>query len=89
MFGPPTGLALSARRTLILASARVRLGLASWGVGRIWCLVAAWIDARRIWLRKKMQGPAGMGCIQAQVQVWAVTNLIAMCPAYNSGRLYH
>lgn len=41
----------------------------SWGVGRIWCLVAAWVDARRIWLRKRMQGPSGMGCIQAQVQV--------------------
>lgn len=27
----------------------------SWGVGRIWCLVAAWVDARRIWLRKRMQ----------------------------------
>lgn len=40
------------------------------GVGRIRCPVAAWVDARRIWLRKKMQGPAGMGCIQTQVQVW-------------------
>lgn len=32
VFGPPTGLPLSARRTLILASACVRPGLASWGV---------------------------------------------------------
>lgn len=42
----------------------------SQGVERIQRLVATWIDARRIWLRKKMQGPAGMGCIQAQLQVW-------------------